>query len=203
MPTLADIYPAYALRSPAIGVQGGTGGMPTGLPVGALAALMRQRPGSGSSGGAPLQPALAAYDATVAPRLPAGPTDLDRAAASIARIESAGSGNYGALGPVTRAGDRAYGRYQVMGTNVGPWTLQWYGQRLTPQEFLASPEAQDAVFRGQFGSYLSRYGSPSDAASMWFTGRPYAAGATLSDAIPGVYPGITGQQYVSRFLAGL
>jgi hypothetical protein len=143
------------------------------------------------------QPAPAAPSASGA----APATDIDRAMSSISRIES--GGRYDLQGPVTRSGDRAYGRYQVMGANVGPWTERHYGRRLSPQEFLADQAAQDAVFRGEFGSYLSRYGNPQDAASMWFTGRPYAQGRTRSDAIPGVHPGLTGEQYVNRFIAGL
>lgn len=88
---------------------------------------------------------------------------------AIAGIESAGSGDYGALGPVTRKGDRAYGRYQVMGANVGPWTEKYLGRRMTPQEFLADQEAQDRVFDGEFGSYVEKYG-PQGASRAWFAG---------------------------------
>lgn len=93
----------------------------------------------------------------------------------IARVES--GGDYGALGPDVRrkAGvDRAYGKYQVMGANVPGWTEQALGRRMTPQEFLRSPEAQEAVFRDQMTRNLQKYGTLEDAASVWFTGRPYA-----------------------------
>lgn len=54
MPTLADLYPAYGVQTPQIGLpQGGA----LGLPAGVLAALMQQR-------GA--QPALASYGAAPA-----------------------------------------------------------------------------------------------------------------------------------------
>ncbi|WP_434053891.1 MAG: hypothetical protein RDA78_03010 [Roseibium sp.] len=112
---------------------------------------------------------------------------------AIASIESAGSGDYAAIGPETGKG-RAYGRYQVMGFNVGPWTEQHYGKRLSPDEFLASPEAQDAVFNGEFGSYVQKYGNPQDAASMWFTGKPAAEGADRADV-----NGMTGSGYVDKF----
>lgn len=88
---------------------------------------------------------------------------------AIAGIESAGSGDYSALGPTTRKGDRAYGRYQVMGSNVGPWTEKYLGRRLTPEEFLADQQAQDRVFDGEFGSYVQKYG-PAGAARAWFAG---------------------------------
>lgn len=45
---------------------------------------------------------------------------------AISNIES--GGKYDALGPVTQAGDRAYGRYQVMGQNIPAWTKEVLGQ---------------------------------------------------------------------------
>lgn len=86
---------------------------------------------------------------------------------SITQQES--GGNYGAVGPWVN-GSRAYGRYQVMDFNVGPWTAQYYGKRLTPQQFLANREAQDAVVRGVLGGYFKKYG-PEGAAAMWYSGR--------------------------------
>jgi hypothetical protein len=119
------------------------------------------------------------------------PTDLLNYAAAIKSIES--SGNYGARGPSTRNGDRAYGAYQVMGNNIPSWTQKHYGQSLSPQEFLNNKEAQDAVFKGEFGGYVQKHGNPQDAASMWFTGRPLAQGGKSDDGY------ITGNQYVDRF----
>mgnify|MGYP001348881566 CR=1 FL=1 len=87
---------------------------------------------------------------------------------AIAAIESRGSGDYSALGPWT-GGDRAYGRYQVMGKNVGPWTQQALGYAMSPDEFAASPQAQDAVFDHVFGGYVNKYG-PEGAAQAWFGG---------------------------------
>lgn len=120
--------------------------------------------------------------------------DFREYADAIASIESAGSGDYSAVGPLTGKGNRAYGRYQVMDFNVGPWTEKHFGRRLTPQEFLATPEAQDAVFAGEFGSSVQKYGNPQDAASVWFTGRPLSEGGNRSDIL-----GTTGNVYVDKF----
>lgn len=87
---------------------------------------------------------------------------------AIAAIESRGSGDYGARGPQT-GGDRAYGRYQVMGKNIPSWTKEALGYSMTPEEFLASPEAQDAVFDNKFGGYINKYGEEG-AAQAWFGG---------------------------------
>jgi len=113
---------------------------------------------------------------------------------AIASIESAGSGDYSALGPITAKGNRAYGRYQVMDFNIGPWTEKYFGRRLTPEEFLASKEAQDAVFAGEFGGNVEKYGNPQDAASVWFTGKPVATGGNRKDIL-----GTTGNVYVDKF----
>jgi hypothetical protein len=115
---------------------------------------------------------------------------------AIAAVESRGSGDYSAVGPPTRGGDRAYGRYQVMDFNIGPWTEQALGRRMTPQEFLADPQAQDAVFDHVFGGYVQQYGNPQDAASVWFSGRPMA-GNTNNDTFIDV------PEYINRFNAAL
>jgi hypothetical protein len=85
---------------------------------------------------------------------------------AISSIES--GGNYQSIGPETGRG-RALGKYQVMPSNVGPWTKEALGQELTPEQFLASPEAQDAVFKHRFGQYVQKYG-PEGAARAWFAG---------------------------------
>lgn len=115
---------------------------------------------------------------------------------ALSKIES--SHNYEALGPRTKSGDRAYGRYQVMGANVPSWTQEHYGQSLSPEEFRANKEAQDAVARGQFGKYLNQYGSPEDAASVWFSGRPMSKAGNASDIT-----GTTVPAYVQRFRSAL
>ena len=79
-------------------------------------------------------------------------------------------GRYNAVGVWVR-GDRAYGRYQVMGANIPSWTAQYYGKRLTPAQFLANPRAQDAVVRGKLGGYVKKYGMRG-AASAWYSGNP-------------------------------
>jgi len=106
------------------------------------------------------------------------PYSLEQLRDAFGYVES--TNNYGELGPITESGNRAYGRYQVMDFNIPSWTEQHLGQRLTPEQYLASPEAQDAVFMGQMGDYYARSsGSPAErvrnAGSLWFTGRPFSA----------------------------
>jgi hypothetical protein len=93
---------------------------------------------------------------------------LERAKKAIAGIES--SGNYAALGVANKAGQRAYGKYQVMDFNIPSWTKAALGKSFTPQQFLADPQAQEKVFEHKFQSYVQQYGSPENAAKVWFGG---------------------------------
>ncbi len=123
--------------------------------------------------------------------------DLGLYAAAIRRNESDGSGGYAAIGPETDSGDRAYGAYQVMGVNVGPWTEAALGRAMTPQEFINDPQAQDAVFQHRFGGYLDQYGNARDAASVWFSGRPLDRAGNDSDGY------MTVPAYVAKFERGV
>jgi hypothetical protein len=114
---------------------------------------------------------------------------------AIASIESAGSGDYAAMGPVTKSGDRAYGKYQVMGANIPEWTKEALGQSLTPEQFAQNPQAQDATFDHRFGGYADKYG-PEGAASMWFSGDPTPDGS--ADQL-----GTSDTDYVQKFMQSL
>lgn len=111
---------------------------------------------------------------------------------AIGTIES--DNRYGALGPFTKSGDRAYGRYQVMGDNIGPWTEGALGKRMSPDQFLSNPGAQDAVFDKYFGASVQKYGNPSDAASIWHSGVPLDKAAGRQDIL-----GTTTTGYVEKF----
>lgn len=97
----------------------------------------------------------------------------------IAGTESGGEATpYTAEGPVVTsgmyAGDKAYGKYQVMGKNIPEWTKQAFGKAMTIQEFLASPEKQDALIKYRAEKDYAKYGNWDDVASVWFSGKPVA-----------------------------
>ena len=127
--------------------------------------------------------------------------NLDRLAAAI-RFQESGSpsGNYGAIGqPVSRANgteDRAYGAYQIMGANIPSWTKEVLGHSMTPEEFLADPQAQETVAMAKLGEYYRKFGSAEDVASAWFSGRPLEGNnsydATSKKSVP---------SYVSEVMA--
>lgn len=143
-------------------MSGGGQGAPTAAPAGP-SSDQASYPSPPAAGPAPttFRPGITAPQAPVATAMGGD------AGAAIAGIES--GGKYDKLGPVTKTGDRAYGKYQVMGANIPQWTKTHLGQEMTPDQFLASPQAQDAVFKGQFGQYANKYG-PEGAAKAWFAG---------------------------------
>lgn len=110
----------------------------------------------------------------------------------IAATESGGSGDYSALGPVVTsglyAGDRAYGKYQIMGKNIPEWTKQAFGKAMTIQEFLNSPEKQDALAKYRAEKDYAKYGNWDDVASVWFSGKPVSQSAGLADAFGTTVP---------------
>ena len=89
--------------------------------------------------------------------------------------------NYSAVGPLVKsgryAGERALGRYQVMPGNLPQWSQAALGRQVTAEEYLKSPEIQDAIFDYKFTEAVNKYGSFADAASVWHSGRPLAVAA--------------------------
>ena len=96
--------------------------------------------------------------------------NIDQLLQAIGNTES--SGNYGILGKPTSRGDRAFGKYQVMGANIPSWSKEVLGSEMTPEQFLNNPQAQDAIAKAKLTGYFNKTGNIDDAASMWFSGRP-------------------------------
>lgn len=140
---------------------------------------------------APTSAPTAAAPGSVAPA-PSGSSAYSRA---ISNIES--GGRYDLMGPATGSGDRAYGKYQVMGANIPGWTKEALGQPMTAAQFLASPQAQEAVFNTKFGQYVDKYG-PRDAAKAWFAGEGGMKNPNASDLY-----GTTVQGYADKFVRNL
>lgn len=115
---------------------------------------------------------------------------------SIAQIESGGEKNpYNTIGKATSSGDHAYGFSQIMGSNIPSWTKEAGLGRMTPKQYLASPEAQRKTTAYHLNKILKQGYSPQDAASIWFTGRPVNK---VSDNVKDSY-GTTNDQYQKRF----
>jgi hypothetical protein len=141
-------------------------------------------------------PAAGAVDYASAMGAPGAPPQAVSASpggynGAISSIES--GGRYDLKGPVTANGDRALGKYQVMGANVPSWTREAIGREMTPDEFLANPDAQDAVFNHKFGQYAAKYG-PNGAARAWFAGEGGMNDPNRKDVL-----GTTVQAYGDKF----
>lgn len=103
-------------------------------------------------------------------QVPDAMSEIERAKCAIAKIESGScGGNYGTIGPWTRRGNRAFGKYQVMDFNVPSWSSRSCGYALTPYAFLNDPACQEKVFENVYGGYVSSCGSYEGAASKWFS----------------------------------
>lgn len=109
---------------------------------------------------------------------------------------------YLARGTVVKSGmykgDRAYGKYQIMGRNIPSWTKAALGRSLTVEQFLASPAAQDATATYHVAQKLKQYGNADDVASAWFTGGPLKKNAQKVDD-----NGTTAAKYVALMRAAL
>jgi hypothetical protein len=116
---------------------------------------------------------------------------------AIASIESAGSGDYSAIGPTNDKLGRPLGRYQIMEANLGPWSQAALGRSVTPDEFMADPKIQDAIFDNQFKGYVDKYG-PEGAAQAWLGG-PGSIGKTDRKDVLGTSVG----EYGNRFMSAL
>ena len=120
--------------------------------------------------------------------------DITKIAKAIGQFES--GGRYNAVGPDTGKGNKALGKYQVMASNVPSWTKEALGKSLTPQQFLNSPEAQDAVAQYKMNQYYQKYGTVEDVASVWFSGRPVSKAGNAKDVI-----GTSVPKYISNVRA--
>jgi hypothetical protein len=114
---------------------------------------------------------------------------------AIARIES--GGNYGAVGPRTKSGDRAFGRYQMMGNNIPAWSKQVLGRSVSIDEFMKDPKLQDQIFDGIFGGYVNKYGL-ENAAQAWFGGPGSIGKGGRKDQL-----GTSVNSYGKQFMANL
>lgn len=144
----------------------------------------------GSAGSIPM-PGAASEIAATSP----GSGGMTNYRDAIASIESKGSGDYSAVGPTHPKMGRALGRYQIMEANIGPWSQAALGRAVTPEEFMADPQLQDAVFDHQFSQYVQKYG-PEGAAQAWLGG-PGGVGKTDRKDSLGTSIG----EYGKRFMA--
>ena len=121
-----------------------------------------------------------------------------RRSQAIAGIESGGAKDpYRLMGARTRTGDRAIGKYQIMGANVPSWTEAALGQRMTPEEFRNDPAAQEATARHRFTQYADKYGDEG-AARAWYAGEGGMKNLGATDVHGRLTVGGYGQDFMRR-----
>lgn len=118
----------------------------------------------------------------------------DKYIRAMQQLES--SGRYNAVGPTHPRMGRALGISQVMESNLPQWTQEAIGRQVSGDEFLKSPEIQDAVTRHRFGKLVEQYGSVPDALSAWHSGRPLSRAQGAQDSL-----GTKTPDYVRRIMA--
>jgi hypothetical protein len=124
---------------------------------------------------------------------PVGSSVLDRLTSSIRQQES--SGNYRATNP-----SGASGAYQILRSNFegpGGWDKEALGRDVTYDQFINSPQLQDAIARYELSNYLNKYGA-AGAAAAWYGG-PGAVKLINSTNPQGQYPSISA--YVKAIMA--
>jgi len=121
-----------------------------------------------------------------------------KVAEAIGQYES--GGNYQARGPVVQSGqyrgEKAMGKYQIMPGNLPSWSKAALGRVVSEQEFMSSPQIQDAIAQYKMNELLKKYGTVEDVASVWFSGRPLAQAGNARDVI-----GTTVPKYVQNVSA--
>lgn len=94
----------------------------------------------------------------------------------------------------------AMGKYQIMPGNLGGrhsgWDYEALGRDVTPAQFMASPQLQEAIAQYKLQQYFKKYG-PWGAAVAWYAG-PGAVNRANKNKSQGAYPTIN--QYANSIL---
>lgn len=120
---------------------------------------------------------------------------IDRAMQATKAQES--GGRYGNVTTTTNARtgrqQSALGAYGVMETNLGPWSKEILGKEVSKEEFLASRDIQDEIYRGKMGQYIQKYGVEG-AGQAWLGGEGGVGKVDRKDAF-GTTVGSYGQKF--------
>lgn len=92
-----------------------------------------------------------------------GSNDFEAFVNSIAKQES--GGRYSAV----NRSSNALGKYQILASNIPSWSKRALGRSITPQQFLKSPQLQEAIARYQLQKYYNKYGA-AGASQAWYGG---------------------------------
>jgi len=117
-------------------------------------------------------------------------SEVKKIASAIGQFES--GGNYKSVGPTVTSGmykgDKAYGKYQIMGKNIASWSKQALGRSISLREFINNPKLQDQIAEYKMAKIHQQYGNVEDVASIWFSGRPVAKAGNAKDVLGTTVP---------------
>jgi muramidase (phage lysozyme) len=108
---------------------------------------------------------------------------LDKLMKAIRQQES--NGNYSAYNSMYGAS----GAYQILKSNIPSWSREALGRSVNYNEFMNSPQVQDAIARYKLGQYLQKYGA-AGAAVAWYGGPGAVANMNSKSTQRGRYPSI-------------
>lgn len=113
----------------------------------------------------------------------------------IAYVETSMDTNpYTSLSIKSKNGDRAYGKWQIMGNYIPTWTKEALGKSYTKEQFLARPDIQYKTVYIRIQGYVKNGTSAQDMACIWFSGRSCKKAGNSRDAY-----GTTVPQYLKKF----
>ena len=116
-----------------------------------------------------------------ADKAPAEDIELNQIMERIALTETGGLKEpYGARGPLTSSGEQAMGRYQIMPSNLASWSTEALGRPVTEDEFMSSPQIQDAIAHFKIAQLRKKYPDENDIRSIWHSGRPFKQASELN-----------------------
>lgn len=122
------------------------------------------------------KPLMGKYDINVVQNVPGvgqsqNPKDdtIGKTMQAIAGIESSEAKDPYKLQSKATRGDRAYGKYQIMGNNIGWMSKEALGRKVSKEEYMNNPEIQEQIARYQINKLIKKYG-PEGAARAWFAG---------------------------------
>lgn len=110
-------------------------------------------------------------------------------------------GNYGAR----NSSSGAMGKYQIMPSNLGGsksgWDYEALGRDISAQQFMKSPQLQEAIAQYKLKQYYDRWG-PAGAAVAWYAGPGTVSGYLKNPGKytnpQGAYPSIA--SYVNQIM---
>lgn len=120
--------------------------------------------------------------------------EIDQFMGAISSQES--GGDYDAVGPTTRSGENAQGRYQILPSNWSSWAVE----AGLPADAEQTPMNQEIVARHKMLAYYEQFGNWEAVAVAWFAGPDRVGDPDVWTVDDG---GATVREYVDTLIANM